>query len=461
MIEFTLKQIAEFLHEPYYGKDVKITGVATDSRQVKPGDLFITWKGEALDGHQFCQEAIDRGAAALIVNRPTHLNHPELVVSDSILAFGKIASHWREKFHIPVIGVTGTNGKTTVKNILASIFNVASNNHFLAPVKSFNNFVGVPLTLCQLNAKHQYAVIEMGMNHFGELSYLTQLVHPSVAIINNAGPGHLAGVGGTLEGVAKAKGEILEGLGFDGIAVLNRDDAFYTYWREQARPHHVMTFGIDHEADVMAVNIHTKLDGSEFELKTEKESIHIHLPLLGRHNVMNALAAATAALAVNVNLETIKKGLETAQPEAHRLHFKRARNGVGLLDDCYNANPNSVRKAIDVLKLYPGKRILVLGDMRELGDEEQKLHEEVGHYAKVAGIDHLFAVGDLMKHCVARFGEGGQHFENKAELLKSLEAYVKPDHTILVKGSFSTKMAEVVTYLMEENHCESVSCQHV
>ena len=457
MIEFTLRQIAEFLHEPYHGKEVKISGVATDSRQVKSGDLFITWKGEAMDGHQFCQEAIDKGAAAFIVNRPTHLKHPELVVSDSILAFGKIASHWRETFNLPVIGVTGTNGKTTVKNILASIFKEASHNHFLAPVKSFNNFVGVPLTLCQLTKEHQFAVIEMGMNHFGELCYLTNIVHPTVAVINNAGPGHLAGVG-SLEGVAKAKGEILEGLGFDGIAVLNRDDTFFTYWKEQARPHHLMTFGIEHEADVMAVNIHMKLDGSEFELKTEKESIVINLPLLGRHNVMNALCAATAALAVKVDLDTIKKGLETAQPEAHRLHFKRARHGVGLLDDCYNANPNSVKKAIDVLKYYPGKRILVLGDMRELGEEERAFHEEVGHYAKVAGIDYLFAVGDLMQYCVACFGKGGEYFENKAALLKHLDIYLNPENTILVKGSLSTKMAEVVACLMEENYSEMSQC---
>ncbi len=173
---------------------------------------------------------------------------------------------------------------------------------------------------------------------------------------------------------------------------------------------------------------------------------------------MNALSAATAALAVKVDLATIKKGLEAAQPEAHRLHFKRARNGVGLLDDCYNANPNSVKKAIDVLKNYPGKRILVLGDMRELGEEERVFHEEVGHYAKVAGIDHLFAVGDLMKYCVARFGNGGEHFENKTTLLKQLEAYLNPENTILVKGSLSTKMAEVVAYLTEKNHSEMAKC---
>lgn len=450
MIELNFKKIAEILNVDYQGQDCIIKGIATDSRQVNPGNLFVTWQGGHFDGHHFCKQAIDNGAMALIGNKPANLNVPELIVQDSIQALGKIVSYWRNQFTTSVVGVTGSNGKTTVKNMLASIMQAKAGEHYLAPKKSYNNNVGVPLTLSELNSHHQYAVIEMGMNHFGELSYLTSLVRPHVAVITNAGPGHLAGVGGTVDGVAKAKGEILEGLDEKGIAVLNADDHYFKFWSQLAAPHKVFSFGIEHKADVTAKNIEEDLQGSHFILLANGKETPIRLPLLGRHNVLNSLAAAAAALSVGIDLAAIKQGLETVKPEQHRLQFKTARNGAGLLDDCYNANPNSVRKAIDVLKQFPEKKILVLGDMRELGENEKDLHIEIGHYAKSAGIEHLFAVGDLMKYCVNSFGEGAQHFPDKTALYNHLESYLDSENIFLVKGSLSMRMAEVVEYLIKE-----------
>lgn len=450
MITLSLNQLAEILDITYHGEPGMITGVATDSREVKPGNLFVTWQGENFDGHQFCAQAVQNGARALLVTRQLDLPVPQFVVTDSIQAFGKIASFWRQQFNLPIVGVTGSNGKTTVKNMLASIFRVAAGNDCLAPIKSFNNHVGVPLTLCALAPHHQYAVIEMGMNHFGELHYLTNLVHPNVTVISNAGPCHLEGVGGTLAGVAQAKAEILTGLSTNGIAVLNKDDAFYEYWTKQAAPHPIISFGIEQQADVMATAIMPSLTGNQFTLHTLQGETNISLPLLGHHNVMNALAASAAALAVGLSLEQIKQGLEQVQPEAHRLQFMQARGGAGLLDDCYNANPNSVRKAIDVLKTFPYKQILVLGDMRELGDNAEQMHADIGAYAKAAGVEHLFAVGELMQHGVQAFGNGGKHFSDKTALITHLDHYLTTDHIILVKGSFSMNMLQVVEALLAE-----------
>jgi UDP-N-acetylmuramoyl-tripeptide--D-alanyl-D-alanine ligase len=445
MKKLTVKQIAEVLEIDYQGEDAVLTGLATDSRNVQPGCLFATWKGEQMNGHQFCAAAIEAGAAALLVNEEQYFDVPQLVVKDTIAALGKIAAWWRSQFTIPVVGLTGSNGKTTTKNMMRSILEAAVGEEaVLAPQKSYNNHVGVPLTLMQLNDKHQFAVIEMGMDKFGEIEYLTNMAKPTVAAITHAGPSHLAGVGGTLAGVAKAKGEIFKGLAEEGAAILNADDQFFDYWEDLLEEQEIITFGFSEEADVTAKNLKLTTKGCEFDLCFHDKSLPIQLPLLGKHNVANALAAAALVFALEVDTDALQQGLAAVQAEPHRLELKQLPGGATLIDDCYNANPNSMRKAIDVLKQFSGKRILLLGEMRELGEKEKQFHFELGEYAKAAGIDSLLAYGDLMQEAAKGFGEGGVCFATQEELIAAAKKALREDTVFLVKGSLSTGMRRVV-----------------
>ncbi|MBS4095272.1 MAG: UDP-N-acetylmuramoyl-tripeptide--D-alanyl-D-alanine ligase, partial [Sulfuricella sp.] len=371
---------------------------------------------------------------------------PLLVVDDTRLALGRLARQWRLKINPAVLAITGSNGKTTVKEMSAAILRAAAGpDAVLATAGNYNNDIGLPLTLLKLRAPHRYAVIEMGMNHPREIAYLTKLARADVALINNAHPAHLAGLG-TVEAVARAKGEIFEGLAEHGSAIVNADDPHAELWRELAHQHKVVTFGLNSPAEVSA-DYRLDPDGSWLKLSTPRGEIELVLHAPGLHNVRNALAATAAALALDVPLGRIAHGLESFTPVKGRLHAKPAVHGAQLIDDSYNANPGSVRAAIDTLAAWPGKRVLVLGDMGELGTSGPRLHGEIGAYAKQAGIDRLLALGELSIAAARSFGSGGQHFETIEDLLHEAENQLAPDVVMLVKGSRFMKMERVVISL--------------
>lgn len=433
------------------GEDVGFDAVSTDSRAIHAGDLFVALRGERFDGHDFAADCLQRGAVAAMGDERWAAGQagPLLSVADTRLALGDLAAYWRAKFALPLAAVTGSNGKTTVKEMLATILRANSTEDaVLATQGNFNNDIGLPLTLFKLHAEHRYAVIEMGMNHPGEISYLTRIAKPTVALINNALPAHLEGLG-SVEAVAHAKGEIFEGLAADGIAIINADDDFASLWKQLAAPRRMLTFGLEHAADVSA-DYRLQADGSEMTLKTPHGEIALRLPVPGVHNVRNALAASAAATAMGVPLQAIASGLQQYGGVKGRLQRKIGLNGCTVIDDTYNANPASMRAAIDVLAACPGKRVLVLGDMGELGDTAAEMHREIGRYAKVAQLDQLLLLGDLSRETAAGFGAGAQHFETPAALSEVLAKQLTTDTTVLVKGSRFMRMERVVALLLGE-----------
>ena len=443
----TLATAARVLHGTLHGVDAEFTGVSTDTRTLPRGNLFVALVGPNYDGHQFVGEAATRGAVGALVARTVESSLPLVQVHDTRLALGQLASHWRHRFSIPVIAVTGSNGKTTVKNMIAAI--LAESGTGLATQGNLNNDIGVPLTLLRLREGDRHAVIEMGMNHPGEIDYLTRLTHPTIALINNAAAAHLAGLG-SVEAVARAKGEIYAGLAEDGIAVVNADDAFADLWCHLAAPRRLVRFGLDQPADVTA-DFMLGSDGSTIELRTPQGGITMRLPLLGRHNVMNALAASSAALAAGASLADIQAGLEKLKAVSGRLEVKRGVNGARVLDDTYNANPGSLAAGVEVLKSASGERVLVLGDMGELGDAARHIHQRVGELAKRLGIERLYAVGELAHEAANAFGKGGEHFASHEALINRLRQDLRQDMTVLVKGSRLMKMERVVAGIVENS----------
>jgi len=368
---------------------------------------------------------------------------PLIVVDDTRLALGKLAAFWRSQLKLKLVAVTGSNGKTTVKEMLAAILReAAGEDGVLATQGNLNNDIGMPLTLLKLRAQHQYAVIEMGMNHPGEIAYLTNIARPDVAVINNAGAAHLAGLG-SVEQVARAKGEIFSGLAADGVAVINADDAFAPLWKELAQGRNIVEFGLEHAAQVSATFQLAPL-GSELKITTTAGEFAATLQVPGLHNVRNALAATAAASALGIATAKIAAGLHQFGGVKGRLQRKPGLHGATLIDDSYNANPASVKAAIAVLASMPGKKILVLGDMGELGPGACDLHRELGAAAKQAGVDILFAHGDLCREAAAEFGENAWFFERIEELLADLENLLAPDVTVLVKGSRFMQMERVI-----------------
>jgi len=444
MIHLSLSEMAKILAVANPTTNATIHGISTDTRHLTRGNLFVAIQGEQFDGHQFVGQAHQLGATATLVNHHIDSPIPQLIVKDTILAFGQIAEAWRDRFHLPLIGVTGSNGKTTLKNMIASILRAASNKDaVLATEGNLNNNIGVPIMLSRLQESHRYGVIEMGMNHFGEIAYLTKFVKPQVAVVNNAAAAHLQGLE-DVAGVARAKGEIFLGLPKDGVAILNRDDAFFEYWCSLVRPHTQLTFGLENSADVTATL------GNTVTVHTPKGNFELNLPLLGKHNIMNALAATAATLAINIDITAIKKGLEAVTPAPGRLRQHRLANGLTLIDDTYNANPASARAAIHTLSAMPNTKILVLGDMRELGKDAEQLHFTIGQQAKEAGIQHLFTLGELSRAANQAFGESAKHFTTHDALVTALQPYMKKDTTILIKGSRSMRMEKVVAGLVPE-----------
>lgn len=447
MITLTIAEAARILGLKA-SSSIAFAGISIDSRTLAPGNLFVAIPGTHYDGHAFIPEAEAKGAAALLVHHPVTTNLPQLIVPDVIAALGKLTAYWRSQFTIPFVGVTGSNGKTTLKNMLANILKMAASGHsegVLATQGNFNNQLGLPLTLARLSAQHRYAVLEMGMNHLGEIAYLCQLTPLNVAIITNAAACHLAGVG-SLDGVAQAKAEIFTGLTPDGVAILNRDDYYYNYWCEKVQQH--ISFGFNAEADVW-FDKETYAQGQPTTIITKKGSFTIALPLLGEHNIHNALAATAAALALDLSFEVIKSGLEVIQPEPHRLQLYQLKNGTNVIDDSYNANPFSLRAAINTLATFKGKKILVLGDMNELGAEEQAIHQDAGQLIREAGIDRLLTYGSLSANATLAFGDGAEHFHEQEKLIHALKSFIERETTILIKGSCSMKMEKVVQELLQ------------
>jgi UDP-N-acetylmuramoyl-tripeptide--D-alanyl-D-alanine ligase len=432
--------------------------VGTDTRSDLSGALYIALRGERFDGNAFVSDAAAAGAVGAIVDRREHIVAPEgfplIRVDDTRLALGKLGRYWRSKFDIPVIGVTGSNGKTTVKEMCAAILGAWARAQGLDPATgvlctqgNLNNDIGLPQMLLRLRDTHRAAVFEMGMNHPGEIAYLAALAKPTVALVNNAQRAHLEGMG-EIFAVAREKGQIYGALDDNGVAIVNADDAHVDYWRGLNADRRVITFGLHADADVSA-EIGMLAFGSRVVLNAFGEKRQFQLSVPGQHNVRNATAAAAACLAAGVSLDVVVEGLAGYNGTKGRLQVRRTAQGAVILDDTYNANPDSVRAGIDVLAATPGGKVLVLGDMGEIGDISAQCHDEIGGYAKSQGVDRLLALGEHSAVAVRNFGSGGEHFDNVDDLVAALRAMLAADMVVLIKGSRFMKMERVVQAIAE------------
>lgn len=444
----TLSQLAAEVGGHLEGEDLTVGGATTDSRSVQPGEVFFCLRGEKFDGHDFAAAALAGGAGALVADTPiaNASAATQLIVPDTCVAYGALARLWRQRFSMPVVGVTGSNGKTTVKQMLAAVFSAIGPVH--ATRANDNNEIGVPHTLLGLRADHQYCVVEMGANMRGEMARLAAIVEPDVALITNVSASHLEGFG-SLQDVAQEKAAIYAGLSADGVAVINADDAFCGYWKKLNAADRQMTFGRSREAQLRV----EPLTAERIAYYFDGRRLVGHLPLPGLHSAMNAAAACAAALAAGLTLEQAVAGIAQTQAVAGRLNFHPLGEKITLIDDTYNANPASMRAAIDVLCQASGTRIAVLGDMRELGDQGVALHAETGEYARSRGVDQLFVTGELSRHTAAAFGEAARHCSSTVELAGELERLLIDESasqtTVLVKGSRSMHMEGIVARLLE------------
>jgi UDP-N-acetylmuramoyl-tripeptide--D-alanyl-D-alanine ligase len=446
-MNWLLSRVATAVGGRLSGPDVALTGVSTDTRTVAGGQLFIALRGDRYDAHDFLDQAVAAGAAALLVADDSQLpaGVPAVVVADTRLALGALAGAWRGQFALPVIAVTGSNGKTTTKEMIAAILKARFGAAVLSTRGNFNNDIGLPLTLLGLTASHRAAVIELGMNRPGEIAYLAPLGAPTVALVTNAQRAHLEGMG-DLDEVAREKGSLFAGLGPGGIAVINADDTYADVWRGMAAPHAVRSFAIDHAADVRG-DVHQHGLETQVTLHAPEGAGELRLSVAGRHNARNAVAAAAACLAAGIPLADVIAGLERFAGVKGRLQRRPGREGAEILDDTYNANPDSVRAGIDVLAATIGRKILVLGDMGEIGEASGQYHDEIGGYAKSQGIDRLFALGDASQQAVRNFGEGARHFCNIEKLIATVDKELGPETTVLIKGSRFMKMERVADAL--------------
>jgi UDP-N-acetylmuramoyl-tripeptide--D-alanyl-D-alanine ligase len=442
-------QISNYLDIDFEGPDVNFNSISTDTRTLQPGALFIAIKGENFDGHDYINEAINKGAAGLIIHEDLVVTTklPVLHVADTLWAYGQIAALYRSKFKIPMVAVTGSCGKTSVKSMIAHILQQSAK--VLSPEGSYNNEIGLPKTLLELTSEHAYAVLEMGAKRSGDIKYLMELVNPSVTLINNVAPVHIESFG-SLDGVAAAKGEIYEYLQPHGTAVVNVDDVYAPFWLSKLKTQNIITFGLEYTADITCAYIVEEHHRIKFELVTDIGMTEVILPLLGLHNVMNALAAAAAARALGTSLEDIKQGLETYKPVTKRMEVKAGQNGAKIIDDSYNANPVAMQYAIDVLTKQAGKKIMVIGDMLELGELAESKHKLLGQQARDAGVDVLLGFGILTKLSIAEFGDKGKFYNDKTSLIADLSTMLDPDTVVLIKGSRGMRLEEVVNALILE-----------
>jgi UDP-N-acetylmuramoyl-tripeptide--D-alanyl-D-alanine ligase len=451
-----LSQAAAMAGGRLQGADAVFDNVGTDTRTLQPGALFVALRGPNFDAHDFVESARARGAVAAMVSRTMlDVAMPLIRVDDTRLALGRLAAAWRADRNIPVVAVTGSNGKTTVKEMIAAI--LARRGAVLATQGNLNNDIGVPLTLLRLRDEHRYAVIEMGANHSGEIAYVARLARPTIGVVTNAGAAHLEGFG-SVEGVARAKGELFQSLEEGGVAVLNADDRFAALWSDLIGARRTLRFGVQQAADIAlktgseCMELGDVLE-TRFTLRTPGGEIPIHLQLCGHHNVINACAAAAAALAAGAGSEDIQQGLAGLRAVKGRLQLKVAPDGLRLLDDTYNANPASLQAALQVLAKAPGCKILVLGDMGELGPDSQEMHAEMGAAARAAGVEQLYTIGVLTGRTTLSFGAGARHFATQEYLIAALRAALRETAArpvlVLVKGSRRMQMERVVTALLE------------
>lgn len=458
IVPLTLTQVAEFcrasLNAEVRNGDAQFTHVNTDTRTLAAGELFVALRGENFDAHNFLAQAAEKNVCGLVVEKfDASIALPQLIVSDTLLALGQIAAMNRNAFSKPVLAITGSSGKTTVKTMLANILSECGNVH--ATKGNFNNHIGVPLTLLQLNAEHDFAVVEMGASAIGEIAYLCSLAKPQVTMINNVMPAHIAGFG-SIEGVAQAKGEIYKNLTAANTAVINIDDQFSPQWLENVTAK-VICVSLDNlQADCYAQNIAFTESAATFDLVIRSEKVPVTINALGEHSVRNALMAAAMAYAVGANLKNIQQGLACFAPVGGRMSRHIGINQALIIDDSYNANPGSVRAAIDVLAAREGNRILVLGDLGELGENAADLHAQLGLYAKQKNIDHFYTLGVLTQYASEAFGlqTAQHHFTERDSLIGALKNIATPQTTILIKGSRSAKMDLVVGALCSsgDNH---------
>ena len=443
-MESTLLNAANSMRGTLKGTDLKFRGVSTDTRTLKKGELFFALQGPNFDGAAFVEAAARQHASGAVVPLPVDAEIPVILVEDTLQALGLLAAEWRQQMSATVIGITGSNGKTTLKEMLASCLSLSAET--LPTQGNLNNEIGVPLMLARLGKEHRYAVIEIGANHAGEIARMTSLVRPKVVAITNAAPAHLEGFG-SLDGVAHAKGEILTGDVPPETVILNADDEYFDYWCSLVPEAQIISFGLAPQADYRASDVYATEYGSAFTLHMPEGELQIALPLFGAHNVLLACAAAAIASSLDIDVQQIKSGLEAAQPVAGRLQPVRSKSGDTLYDDSYNANPVSVVAAAKFLAAQPGVSWLVLGDMAELGDDAAELHTSVGTDLKSVGIDHLLATGELSRNTVAAFGDDGLWFATQDELIETLRKSLDGNNNVLVKGSRSMGMEHVVAAL--------------
>jgi len=438
-----LSEAAAVLGGRVSGADTRFDGVSTDTRTLRAGELFVALRGERFDGHEFLAKAAATKAAAALVDRNYRGEFalPVAVVEDTRLALGALARHWRLRFSPALVAVVGSNGKTTVKEMLASILRGrAGDQAVLATAGNFNNDIGLPLTLLRMREAHRWCAIELGMNHKGEIAYLANITRPTVALVNNAQREHLEFMN-SIEEVAEENSSVYDALSADGVAVVNADDGHAPYFRRRAGKRRVVDFGLNAKAAVSGGYTLKPLT-SDMALRTPQGEAAATLVIPGLHNVRNALAAAACAHAVGIDAQTIAAGLNAFRPYTGRLQVKQARGGATLIDDTYNANPDSVRAAIDVLASCPQPTVLVLGDMGEVGEHGDAFHREVGAYARAKGIASLLALGEATRETVQAFGAGARHFDKLEELIPNVSG-----KSILVKGSRFMKMERVVAAL--------------
>ena len=448
----TLSQLQAAVRGATMRNDAAFDGVSTDSRTVAPGNLFVALRGERFDAHDFLPQVASHGVAAVVAMRaPAGLDVPALIVPDTRVALGDIAQWWRDRFALPLIGVTGSNGKTTVKEMIAAILDAAFGaDNYLATRGNFNNDIGVPLTLMRLDDRCKAAVVELGMNHPGEIAVLSRIARPTVGLVNNAQREHQEFMA-SVEAVAMENGSVLRTLPADGVAVFPADDVYTSLWRGYAAHCRALTFGLSGDADVRCT-YQASAFGSTLQVAIGDATFAVELQAAGIHNVRNALAAIACAKAIGIATDAIVRGLQAFAPVSGRLQRKKAVNGAQVIDDTYNANPDSVRAAIDVLAGAAAPRILVLGDMGEVGDDGRAYHEEVGAYAKARGVDRLLTLGELARHASGAFGAQGAHFGDVEQLDAALDAAINSQATVLVKGSRFMKMERVVQHLLGQHN---------
>lgn len=443
-----LSEAANALNATLKGADVRFDSVGSDSRNIEAGQLFVAIKGERFDGNAFAAEAIQQGAAAAMVSDASVSAAPSILVNDTRLGLGQLAKYWRGKFSTPLVAVTGSNGKTTTKEMLTAILTLAAggNDKVHATYGNLNNDIGLPLTLLKIKPQHRFVVAEMGMNHLGEIDYLTRIAQPDVAVIINANTAHIGELG-SRENIAKAKGEIFAGLGKEGIAVMNADSDFLDYWRALNPGRKILTFALQAAADITA-SFEERGGVSLVQLNMPNGKVSFELKVAGVHNISNALAASACAYALGVSNADIAEGLANFGGVYGRLERKNGLAGAVLIDDTYNANPDSMRAAIEVMAKQDGEKILVLGDMGELGADAAQMHFEIGAAAKTAGLSKLYCLGELSKHMVKGFGSGAKHFTSPEAISEAIIPELNSKTTVLVKGSRFMRMERVVKLLL-------------